>query len=215
MLHDNILIFWLTYLGLYIGTYSFYSHELFTSYKLLSISLISLLMLHGPFLYFYIQTIVSGRQKLSGKDLLHLLPFALFNLYIFVTSFSAEQAQKLNIEKLSGVFNPPVLFLAFLILTALSGTIYFILTIRLFRKLDIKIFEYFSYSYHLDLKWLKRLVLVFWNSVDDPDLHYSNPSCFQNVFDGLLHRWIIPFIISLCHPYRLFRIEAESCFLCR
>jgi len=50
-LHDNILICWLTYLGFFIGIYAFYSHDLFTHYKLLSISLISLLMLHGPFLY--------------------------------------------------------------------------------------------------------------------------------------------------------------------
>jgi len=160
-LHDNILISWLTYLCFYIGIYAFYSHELFTNYKLLSISLISLLMLHGPFLFFYIQSLVSGKQKLFGNDLLHLFPFVLFNFYILVTSFYPLTSEKLNIERLSKVFDPPLLFLFFLILTALSGTIYFILTIRLFRKLDIRIFNNYSSSADIDLKWLRWLVLVF------------------------------------------------------
>ena len=63
-LHDIILILWLLYLGLYIGVYSFYSHDLFTHFKLLSISFISLLMLHGPFLYYYIQTLVSDKKQI-------------------------------------------------------------------------------------------------------------------------------------------------------
>lgn len=160
-LHDNILICWLTYLGFFIGIYAFYSHDLFTHYKLLSISLISLLMLHGPFLYLYIQTLVSNQDRLSWKDLFHLLPYIFFNLYILVSSFQPVASEKLNIERLSGNFDPPLLFLIFLILTLLSGTIYFILTIRLFRKLDIRIFNNYSYSAHIDLKWLRWLVLVF------------------------------------------------------
>lgn len=158
-LQDNILICWLAYLGFYIGIYAFYSHELFTNYKLLSVSLISLLMLHGPFLFLYIQTLVTNKQKLIWIDLLHLSPLFLFNLYILITFLYGNQ-EKLNIERLSNQFNPP-LFLIFLILIALSGTIYFILTIRLFRKLDINIFNNFSFLAHLDLRWLRWLVLVF------------------------------------------------------
>ena len=160
-LHDNILICWLTYLGFFIGIYAFYSHDLFTHYKLLSIRLISLFMLHGPFLYLYIQTLVSSKQRLSWKDLFHMLPFIFFNLYILISSFQPLSSEKLNIEKLSWNFDPPLLFLFFLILTVLSGTIYFILTVRLFRKLDIKIFNNYSYSADIDLKWLRWLVLVF------------------------------------------------------
>ena len=160
-LHDNILICWLTYLGFFIGVYAFYSHDLFTHYKLLSISLISLFMLHGPFLYIYIQTLVSNQQRSSSKDLLHLLPFIFFNLYILISSFQPLASEKINIERLSGEFHPPLLFLFFLILTAVSGTIYFILTIRLFNKLAIRIFNNYSYSADIDLKWLRWLVLVF------------------------------------------------------
>lgn len=136
--HDNILIIWLVYLGSFIGIYAFYSHELFTNFKLLSISLLSLFMLHGPFLYIYIQTLVSGRQHLSWTHLAHFLPVVLFNLYVFISSLNPEVSEKLNIERLSLEYDPPFLFLFFLIVTALSGTVYLLLTIGLFRKLDIK-----------------------------------------------------------------------------
>ena len=57
--------------------------------------------------------------------------------------------------------NPPLLFSFFLIMTALSGTIYFIFTFRLFKKLDINIFNNFSNSVNIDLFWIRKLVLVF------------------------------------------------------
>lgn len=160
-LYDNILIGWLTFLSVFIGTYAFYSHELFTHFRLLSISLVSLFLLHGPFLFFYVRALVSGRQKFPGYDLSHLLPFVLFNLYILVCSFDPPAAERLNIERLSNGFNPPILFLLFLVLTALSGTVYFILTLHLFRKFDIRIFNTYSSLAGIDLKWLRLLVIIF------------------------------------------------------
>lgn len=160
-LHDNILIFWLIYLGLYIGVYAFYSHDLFVHFNLLSISLLSFLMLFGPFLYYYILTLVSDRRQILIKDLLHFLPFVLFNLYILIASFSPGLSEKLNIEKIDPEDDPPLMFLFFLIMTAFSGTVYFLLTIKLFRKLDINIFNNFSNSADINLNWIRKLVLVF------------------------------------------------------
>jgi AraC-like DNA-binding protein len=118
-------------------------------------------MLHGPFLYYYILTLVSDKKQLYKKDLIHLVPFILFNFYILIASFSPNISEKLNIEKLSLDNNPPLLFLFFLILTAFSGTVYFLLTFKLFRKLDINIFNNFSNSADIDLNWLRKLVIIF------------------------------------------------------
>jgi AraC-like DNA-binding protein len=159
--HDKILIFWLIYLGAYIGVYAFYSHELFTHFQLLSISLISLLMLHGPFLYNYVLSLVLDKRQNYLKDLLHFTPFVLFNLYLLISSFNQGLSERLNIEKVSPGDNPPLLFSFFLITTAFSGPIYFLFTIRLFKKLDINIFNNFSNSVNIDLFWIRKLVLVF------------------------------------------------------
>ena len=189
-LHDNILIFWLTYLGAYIGVYAFYSHELFTHFQLLSISLISLLMLHGPFLYYYVLTLVFDKRQNSWKDLLHLIPFVLFNLYILISSFNPGISEKLNIEKVSPGDNPPLLFSFFLIMTAFSGTVYFLLTIRLFKKLDINIFNNFSNSANIDLYWVRKLVLIFgvvWTALISVTVIHHIFHMFSMVFctDGL------------------------------
>lgn len=159
--HDNILIIWLIYLGLYIGIYTIYSHELFIHFNLLSISLLSLMLLNGPFLYSYISTLVSGRRHFLKKDLLHLIPFIAFNFYIIIASFSENIAEKLNIEKIGPGNSTPVLFMFFLIMTAFSGPLYFMLTIKLFKKLDINIFNNFSNSAEIDLYWIRKLVLAF------------------------------------------------------
>lgn len=160
-LHDNILILWLIFLGLFIGVYAFYSHELFTHFRLLSVSLISLLMLHGPFLYYYISALVSEKRPVKTIDLLHFIPFILFNLYILAASSSPGAAEKLNLERVSPGDDPPMLFSLFLITTALSGPVYFILTFRLFKKLDLKIFKNFSNPVNIDLFWIRKLVLAF------------------------------------------------------
>jgi len=189
-LHDNILILWLVYLGLYIGVYSFYSHELFTHFQLLSISLLSLFMLHGPFLYYYILTLVSDKRQIFKKDLFHLVPFILFNLYILIASFSPDISEKLNIEKLSLHNDPPLLFLFFLIITAFSGTVYFLFTFKLFKRLDINIFNNFSNSADIDLDWLRKLVLLFgviWTALISITVIHHVFHMFSMVFctDGL------------------------------
>ncbi len=189
-LHDNILITWLIYLGLFIGIYSFYSHELFTHFRLLSISLLSLFMLHGPFLYFYVLALVSKKTGILKNNLFHLIPFILFNLYILIASFNSVLSEKLNIEKISFNFNPPLLFIFFLVLTAFSGTTYFILTIRLFRKFDIDIFNNFSNSSNIDLYWIRKLVFVFgvlWTALISVTVIHHIFHMFSMVFctDGL------------------------------
>lgn len=189
-LHDNILILWLLYLGLYIGVYSFYSHELFIDFHLLSISFLSLFLLHGPFLYYYILTLVSDKRQIFKKDLFHLVPFILFNLYILIASFSPDISEKLNIEKLSLHNDPPLLFLFFLIITAFSGTVYFLFTFKLFKRLDINIFNNFSNSADIDLDWLRKLVLLFgviWTALISITVIHHVFHMFSMVFctDGL------------------------------
>ncbi len=189
-LHDNILILWLLYLGVFIGVYSFYSHDLFTHFHLLSVSFISMFWLHGLFLYYYVLILVSDKRRIPGKYFLHFVPFILFNLYLLVASFFPETAVKLNIEKLSAGDGPPTLFLFFLILTAFSGTIYFILTIKLFRKLDINIFNNYSNAKHINLSWLRKLVFIFgiiWNALMTVTTIHHVFNMFSMVFctDGL------------------------------
>lgn len=160
-LHDNILIFWLIYLGLYTGAYAFLSNILFTDFHLLSASFISLLLLHGPFLYFYISALVEEKYKFHVYSLLHFIPFILFNLYIYIASFTPDLSERIRLDHVESEHSTPFIFVLFLILTALSGPVYFILSFNLFKKLDINIFNNFSASENINLDWLRKLVYTF------------------------------------------------------
>ncbi|HCE56517.1 MAG TPA: AraC family transcriptional regulator [Prolixibacteraceae bacterium] len=160
-LHDKILICWLIYLGLYAGIYAFFSDRLFTDFHLLSASFISLLMLHGPFLYLYIYSLVDEKSQIYGKNLFHFAPFLLFNVFLLISSLLPEISENIRLDHVESEHGAPLLFVLFLILTALSGPIYFILSIRLFKKLDINIFNNFSTSEDINLDWLRKLVYSF------------------------------------------------------
>lgn len=160
-LHDKILIYWLVYLGSYTGIYALLSNQLFTNFHLLSVSFISLLTLHGPFMYLYISALTDEKFKLQSKNLLHFIPFILFNAYLLIGLLLPELSGRIRLDHVESEHGAPLLFNFFLIMTALSGPGYFLLSIRLFKKLDINIFNNFSTSDHINLDWLKKLVYSF------------------------------------------------------
>lgn len=160
-IHDKILIFWLAFLGLYTGVYGLLSNELFTRFPLLSASFISLLLLNGPFLYFYISSLVINSGKFSGKNLLHFTPFLLFNFYLLVASLFPMVSERISLSHVPSEHASPLLFQLFLMLVVLSGPVYFLLSTRLFKSLDIHIFNNFSRAENVNLDWLRKLVYIF------------------------------------------------------
>lgn len=160
-LHDFILSSMLIFLGLFTGIYGFTSEYLFHEYPLASVALISLLMLPGPFLYLYLSTLATGASRLKVQDGLHFLPLILFLIYLAVAAQNPSMAKGINMEHIHYHTEAPLLFNFFLILTALSGPVYFVLSYRLFWKHDINIFNNYSSQKGIDLIWLKRLVIIF------------------------------------------------------
>ena len=160
-LHDKILIYWLIYLGLYTGIYALFSNKLFIEFHLLSASFISLLLLHGPFLFLYISALIEQKFEFNRKKLLHFIPFILFNLFIVIASFLPEISERIRLDHVESEHGVPLLLNLFLILTVLSGPFYFILSILLFKKLDINIFNNFSSYENVNLDWLRKLVYTF------------------------------------------------------
>lgn len=160
-LHDKILIYWLVYLGIYTGIYALFSNTLFTGFHLLSASFISLLMLHGPFLYLYISALITDSSNFRIINMHHFIPFILFNVFLLIASLKPELSERIRLDHIEGEHGTSVLVNFFLILIALSGPVYFILSVRLFRKLDINIFNNFSTSENVNLGWLRNLVYTF------------------------------------------------------
>lgn len=159
--HDNVLVGWLIYLGLYTGIYGLFWNKLFIDFHLLSASFISLLLLHGPFLFFYISTLTNQKFQFHKKQFLHFAPFVLFNLYIIVVSFFPEISERIRLDHVEREKGIPVIINFFLALTVLSGPFYITLSILLFKRLDINIFQNFSSYEAVNLDWLRKLIYTF------------------------------------------------------
>ncbi|MEA4936990.1 MAG: helix-turn-helix domain-containing protein [Paludibacter sp.] len=160
-LHDKVLICWLIYLGLYTGIYGLFSNKLFVDYHLLSAGFISLLLLHGPFMFLYITALIDQNFKFDWKKLIHFVPFALFNIYLIIASFLPEVAERIRLDHVESDSGVPWIFSFFLILTVLSGPFYFVLSGLLFRRLDLNIFNNFSSYEDVKLDWIRKLVYIF------------------------------------------------------
>ncbi len=160
-IHDKILICWLIYLGLYTGIYGLFYSKLFTDFHLLSVSFISLLLLHGPFLFLYISALIDHKAQFRKEKLLHFIPFILFNLFIVIASFNPEISERIRLDHVESEHRAPLLFNVFLLLTVISGPLYFILSILRLKKLDINIFNNFSSYENVNLDWLRKLVYTF------------------------------------------------------
>lgn len=159
--HDKVLAFWLILLGIYTGIYGLTFKFLFTDYPYLSVALISLLMLHGPLLYLYIKALSTANNRPDKVDFLHFVPFALFAIYLVIMNILYGQFAGIHLEHGHSIHHQPVIFTIFLIWIALSGPIYFLWSVRLFRKHSSIIRSNFSYNERISIEWLKTLVVIF------------------------------------------------------
>ncbi|HZH73307.1 MAG TPA: AraC family transcriptional regulator [Mariniphaga sp.] len=160
-LHDKILIAWLIYLGVYTGAYALFSDSLFTDYHLLSAAFISLLLLHGPLMYFYVSALADQSFKVDRNAQLHFIPFVLFNIYLLASLFLPETSNRIRLDHVETEEPVPVVFNIFLLLTVLSGPVYFVLAIGLFKKLHLNLVNNFSATESRNPEWLKKLVILF------------------------------------------------------
>src|SRR5690554_6253207 len=82
-LPDQILMFWLLYLGLATGLYGL-SMDIIPESHLISSSIIASFLLHGPFLYRYVSSLSGNKKDFKLKSLWHFAPFVAFIAYLLI-----------------------------------------------------------------------------------------------------------------------------------
>ena len=158
-LHDRILVFWLLYLGLATAVYGF-TIDFFPENPFLSSGIIALFLLHGPFLYLYVSALTSNKESFQLKYLWHFTPFVAFILYLLIASRFPEYSKGIRVDHVSeGGSEPPLPFLFFLILTAVSGPVYFLLAHKKFHQSEKSSHAISSKEVNLD--WLGKLIPIF------------------------------------------------------
>ena len=158
-LHDKVLIAWLIYLAVATGTYALVM-DYYPNAPLLSSGVIALFLLQGPFLYLYVSAFTRKHKKFKWVKSFHFLPFAAFILYLLIASQFPAYADGIRVDHVhEGGVNPPILFLIFLAITALSGPIYFILAHKQYRTIKQDNANYSSKE--INIEWLGKLVTIF------------------------------------------------------
>lgn len=161
-IHDYMLMGWLIYLGLFIGFYAFYTEDFFLRAPYLVNAYISLLMLHGPFLYFYTRALILPADRPGFKPiLLHLLPFLLFNLYLFIAYRLPQTSANIRLDYVDQGLSLPLIYKIFLLTTVLSGPVYILWVFKLLHRHNLNILNNYSFEENINLRWLRNLILVF------------------------------------------------------
>lgn len=156
-LHDFLIGAWLIFLGMYVSVYSFSPAGFFLRNPWLINFYISLLLLNGPFLFWYVKSLIHTDFKPDHEIFWHLLPFFLFNLYLIIF-FSSDDILK-NAGSINGAtkIELPFTYLILLVITAISVPYYILWSIHLLKKHRQIISNNFSSLEKINLIWLRNL----------------------------------------------------------
>jgi len=159
-LHDFIIGTWLIFLGLYVSVYTISPGGFFIQHPWLINLYISLLLLNGPFLYWYVKSLIHKDFKPVKEILLHLIPFFLFIFYLLIF-FSSNDILK-NTEGMNAArkIELPFTYLIFLVIIAISVPYYILWSVRLLRKHRENITNTFSALENRNLIWLRNLTVI-------------------------------------------------------
>lgn len=114
------------------------------------------LLLYGPFLWFYIQSVSNHRFRFKAMYLLHFTPFALFSTLQYFTFFNLPSAERIHIVQ-SEQFTQLEAYYASVIAIGISTLGYNIWALILLHRHRRNIERQFSSTEHIDLNWLKGL----------------------------------------------------------
>ncbi len=162
---DLILAIWLVVIGLHLLCYYLLISGDFVAFPYLLGMEIPLPLIHGPFLYCYVATLVGQRNK-RLPVYIHFIPALAAYLLLsgfFVLPFAQKiyvyQHHGLGYEKLTSFIRLPIIP---------SGIIYVCWSLVLLRRHRLNIARQFSYSEKINLNWLVYLTIgmgAIWLSI--------------------------------------------------
>lgn len=162
---DNILAIWLIFLGLdYLRSFFLFEENIMI---LLGFGY-AMPAIDGPFLFMYVYTLTSQKNKFNRKLLYHLIPFLLFAIYLTFFIASRTMEERLVFFQETTFNTRPFLFNFFEILMILIVPVYIFLVVKLLKKHLNNINNHFSYKDKIDLRWINFLlvsVFVLWTLI--------------------------------------------------
>ncbi|MBN1990403.1 MAG: helix-turn-helix transcriptional regulator [Bacteroidales bacterium] len=116
------------------------------------------IFLHGPTLWLYIKSLTAQKFQFKPKYLLHLIPFLAITTLFYFEIYSHPYSQRIAIDS-SGGFKNHISYPITLAAVALVSQGYFVWGLLLLRRYNRRIKGFFSSVEHIDLAWLRFLLL--------------------------------------------------------
>ena len=149
LLSDKILVIWFLIIAIHLISGHLYNSDIYSKYPFLQSVHVGFALLHGPFLFFYVDNLTNKYQKFRKAYLFHFIPFLVTILLINITFFFIQVTE----IKLKGI----ILSIAFMQL--ISGPVYVGWILVLLKKYKKYIGIHYSYTEEIELKWLKNITL--------------------------------------------------------
>lgn len=155
-LHDRILGLWLFFMGLQLLVKYINFNELYTYIPWILGLNAGFPLLHGPFLFLYINSLTKDYNKIRYNDLLHFIPFIILYIYLSpVLFFSSEAKVQIFIHG----ENYDIKYLPLFFMVLFSGPVYIIWSLFALKKHQKNILKFFSFNEIIGLKWLYYLTI--------------------------------------------------------
>ena len=123
--------------------------------------------LFGPLVYLYVVSYTQKSQKFSPFFLLHLLPYVVFTIAVFLQLTVYSEGSVIEDKNLIEDTKKPI-FLVMSFFRVFVGVIYLIASFLILKKHSKRIGNHFSFTEHIDLKWLRYVILamvVLWSTI--------------------------------------------------
>jgi len=154
--HDKILASWIFIMGLQLFIKYIYFNNLYIHIPWILGLNAGFPLLHGPFLFLYINSLTKNYRKLRWIDFLHFIPFAI--MYISLAPILLLDTEvKINIFVYVHGFDKR--YLPLFIMMILSAPIYIIWSLYALKKHQATILKFFSFNEIVGLKWIYYLTI--------------------------------------------------------
>ncbi|MEM9496029.1 MAG: helix-turn-helix domain-containing protein [Pseudomonadota bacterium] len=113
-----------------------------------------------PTLYLYVKAKTSSDIRLKRSDILHGAPFLFFLIYLFLIYYRLDASDKIALLETGG-FNAP---LHRLVVPLVGDILQFCYVVAAYRRIEVygvSLRNWFSHVEDLDLRWLKRLLMIW------------------------------------------------------
>jgi len=159
-LADTILgwVFFLFGLNILLSFIEYYNRQNGYPFPVFIQTTPSFILLHGPMLWFYVKVQTEQNFHFKPVHLLHFLPFVMMQIIFSATIYFLPQDVKIQMDAAEGFKELPTYF-PLLMMILLSPPLYYLWALLILRKYTRRIKNYFSRIEHIDLYWLRVLLI--------------------------------------------------------